>query len=203
MANLADIEWEECLVPPRKDAEVEREFRRSFGAVPPSIPYLANSPWLVRAQARCNYRSGQLVHIDCDLADLIFLAVSQDNSCRFCYAAQRSALRILGFDAERILRVEEAASSAETDQRENRALDFARRLSRSNPAPGKADAELLREVGYGDQGIQEIAYIAAYTVSANRAVTLPAIPTAGVDALADRPLVRLLRPLIARLILSK
>ena len=105
MASPSEIAWEDCLVPPRKDREVERAFRQKFGAVPPSAPYFANSPWVAYSFADANYRAAQLVDLDLELADLIFLAVSQDNSCRFCYAFQRSLLRILGFDETRIRRV--------------------------------------------------------------------------------------------------
>ena len=143
MAEIEQMEWGDSLVPPRKDAELKREFKRNYGIVTPAFPYFAHSPWLVRAQSHGNYRAGQLAYIALDLADLIFLAVSQDNSCRFCYVAQRSVLRILGFDDERIRRTEEAASSAEMDPSEKCALDFARRFSRANPAPGLEDWERL------------------------------------------------------------
>jgi AhpD family alkylhydroperoxidase len=203
MAELAEMEWEDCLIPPRRDAELERYFKAHYGVVPPSVSFLSHSPWLVRAQAHTNYRRGQLVDLDPELADLIFLAVSQDNSCRFCYAAQRSALKILGFDEERIRRVEEAASAAETNDAESRVLDFARRLSRANPAPGAADWDALGEVGYSQNAIKEIAYIVSHTVSGNRTTTIPAIPTQAVEAFADRLVIRLLRPLIGAVLRTR
>jgi AhpD family alkylhydroperoxidase len=203
MSQLASVEWDECLVPPRKDPALEREVRKVFGTVPPSVPYHANSPWLVRSLMLGNYRAGGLVHLDLHLADLIFLAVSQDASCRYCYAAQRAALRILGFDEERIRRVEEAVFTAEADRSEKLALDFARRLSRANPVPGAADRVALREAGYSDAAIQEIACMAAYTVFANRTTTLPAIPVDRLEALDTRLLFKLLRPLVARLFRAK
>ena len=203
MAQLADIPWEESLLEPRRDAELEREVRKAYGIVPPAIRFLAPCPWLVRAMARSNFQSGQLAHIDVVLGELIFLAVSQDNSCRYCYAGQRAQLRIQGFDEERIRRLEDASFSAEGDRRESAALDFARRLSRANPAPGSADKAVLRETGYSDDAIKEIAYMAAYTVLANRTTTLIAAPPEGFEGLEDRWYVRLLRPVLARLLRSR
>jgi AhpD family alkylhydroperoxidase len=203
MATLQDVEWEECLLEPRRDADLEREVRKVLGFDHPVVPFFAPCPWLARVLGHGNLRNGQLVHLDFDLADLIFLAVSQDNSCRYCYAGQRALLRILGFDAERIRRVEEAAFSAEGDRREGLALDFARRISRSNPPPSAADRDALRGAGYSDGAVKEITYVASCTVMANRITTLPAVPTDRVEGLEDRLYVRLLRPLLARRMRSR
>jgi AhpD family alkylhydroperoxidase len=203
MTNLQNVEWDECLLEPRRDAELERDARKAFGVPYPLIRFYSPCPWLARWLINTNYRNGQLVHIDLGLAELIFLAVSQDNSCRYCYAAQRTALRVLGFDDERIRRVEEASFTAETDRGERLALDFARRLSRSNPPPSAADKAALREAGYSDEAIKEIAYMAASTVAGNRAATLPAVPIERIEGMETRLLFKLLRPLIARLLRSR
>ena len=201
MSETASAEGGECLVPPRRDPE--RLARRTFGVVPTAIRYHAHSPWLVRHVVLANHRAGGLAHLDPTLADLVFLAVSQDNSCRYCYEAQRAVLRILGFDEQRIRRVEEAASAAAEDRAEKLALDFARRLSRANPLPGAADREALRRAGFGEEAIREIACVAAQTVFANRTTMLPAIPVHEVEGLAERLPYRLLRPLAARLLRAK
>lgn len=200
MTTLQNVEWGECLLEPRRDAELERDARKAYGVPFPLIRFYSPCPWLARAFIKGNYRNGQLVHIDLDLADLIFLAVSQDNSCRYCYASQRMQLRVLGFDDERIRRVEEASFTAEADRGERLALDFARRFSRANPPPSAADKAALREAGYSDEAIKEIAYMASYTVSGNRTATLPAAPLERVEGMEDRWLFKLLRPLIARLL---
>ena len=203
MSSMQDVEWEACLIPPRKDPEFEREIRKTWGTVPPVARFLTHSPWIARSLLRGNFRHGQLVHIDIRLAELVFLAVSQDNSCRYCYASQRAALRIQGFDEERILRVEQAFVSAEDDPRESLALNYARQISQSNPPPTAADREGLRQVGYSDEAIKEIAYVASSTVGGNVMATLPAVPVDRVEGLEDRWLVRLLRPLLARMLRSR
>ncbi len=203
MATLQNVEWDQCLLEPRPDAELERDARKSFGVPYPLIRFYTPCPWLARSFITGNYRNGHLTHIDLDLADLIFLAVSQDNSCRYCYAAQRMSFRVLGFDDERIRRVEEASVSAEADRGERLALDFVRRFSRANPPPSAADKAALREAGYSDEAIKEIAYVSAYTVTGNRIATLTAAPLERVEGVQERWLFKLLRPLIARLLRSR
>ena len=202
MTGLQDVEWGECLLQPVEDSEVLREVARSQGFVPHYVRLFAPCPWLARTIAGAGFRQDQLVHTDLALADLVFLAVSQDNSCRYCYSSQRAVLRILGFEDERIERLEQASSTAEANPRDRLALDFARRLSRANPPPSAAERDALRHAGYGDDAIQELAYVAACTVMSNRLTTLPALPME--SARHDRHwYVRLLRPFVARRLRSR
>ena len=203
MVSMQDVEWEACLVPPRRNPELEREIRKTWGTVPPMARFLTHSPWLARRMAQGNFRHGQLAHIPIRLAELVFLAVSQDKSCRYCFAGQRASLRIQGFDEERIRRVEQAFSSAEDDPRESLALDYARRISQSNPPPTAADRDALRQAGYSDEAIKEIAYMASSTVGGNLIATLPAVPIDDIEGIEDRWQVRLLRPFVARRLRSK
>jgi alkylhydroperoxidase family enzyme len=179
MTKLQNVEWEECLLEPRRDPELERDARKTFGVPYPLIRFYSPCPWLARSFITANYRNGQLVHIDLGLADLIFLAVSQDNSCQ------------------------EASFTAEADRGERLALDFARRFSRANPPPSAADKAALRDAGYRDEAIKEIAYIASHTVSGNMGGTLPAAPLGRVEGMDARWQFKLLRPLIARLLRSR
>ena len=39
---------------------------------------------------------GLLMHLDQDVADLVVLVVSQENSCRYCYAGVRALLWFQG-----------------------------------------------------------------------------------------------------------
>ena len=196
MSAMQEIEWEECLLEPRRDKAVEREIRKAGGLVLPTLSFYHPCPWLARSSGK-TYRSRQLVHTELALADLIFLVVSQDNSCRYCYASQRSLLRIQGFDEERIQLLEDMSFTAEDDPRERLALEFARRVSRANPPPSTAEKDALREASYNEESVKEIAYVAAFTVFANRITTLPAVPLEQVDGLDRRWYIKLFRPLIA------
>ena len=197
MSTLETVEWDACLVDPRRDPELERQVRRALGGVPHAVRYLAACPWLVGSFIRSATTPFQLVHVDPELHDLIWLAVSQDNSCRYCYASQRAMMRILGFPMDRIRRLEESFFSAELDPRERLAIDFAKRISRANPMPAKADAQELLDAGYSWDAVKEVAYVASHTVSANRIATLPAIPPGPVEQMPDRWAIRLARPLLA------
>ena len=203
MSHPQEIEWEACMLEPRRDAELEREVRKALGLVPPAIPLFAPCAWLARAFVRCNLLLTPLVYAERALVDLISLAVSQANSCRYCYASQRALLRIQGFDEERIRQLQEAYVGAESDPGERRALEFARSISRSSPPPSAVERSALREAGFSDGAIREIAYVAAMTIAANRYTTLPALPLVQVEGLEKRWFIRLLRPVLARLLRSK
>ena len=197
MTEIREIEWEECLVEARPDPELSRELRRALGTPQPALEYLTSCPWLARWGATVNLTHRTLVHTSLDLFELIFMAVSQDNSCRFCYGGRETLLRILGFDAARIRRLEEVFFASDLDERDLRALDFAKRVSHSNPLPTDADKQSLRDVGYGEEAIRELVFVAASVTASNRTATFIAMPPEKVESLSERWYVRLARPLIA------
>ena len=200
MALVRQVEWEECLLEPGRDRELERRVRRDVGQASPTGPYFHDCPWMVEALARVNKGFSTRVFIEHELADLVGLVVSQDNSCRFCFAAQRALLRVLGFPQARISKLEQDSRTADLSPRERAALEFARRVSRSNPLPGPAELRALREAGFEELAIAELASLAALMVFLNRVATLPALPPGQLEQLPDRWYVRLFRPLIAPLI---
>jgi AhpD family alkylhydroperoxidase len=134
-----------------------------------------------------------LVHVDVDLAEIIGLVVSQDNSCRFCYAAWRALLRFQGYSASRIERLEEnlAAASSPSDRV---AVDFARRVSRANPIPSRAEWKPLEAAGIEPGAIKELAFVAVLNVYYNRLATLLAVPTALIEAAGKNALRDWARP---------
>ncbi len=203
MTDLRESEWEECLVEARPDPELSREMRRIFGVAPPGLEFLAPCPWLARWGATVNLTDRTLVHIPLDLFELIFMAVSQDNSCRYCYGGRETLLRILGFDQERIRRLEEVFFASDLDDRDLRALDFAKRVSHSNPLPTDADKQSLRDVGYEEEAIRELVFAAAAVTANNRTATFVAMPPEKVEGFSERWYVRLARPLIAARLRSR
>src|SRR5207253_1385129 len=98
-AALPDAEWSECLLPagpvPR---EMAREVRRAVGALPGWVPRLAPSPWIVRAFRDTIQRPA--AYLPRTFFDLGAVVVSQDNSCRYCYGAQRAVMKVLGYRDE-------------------------------------------------------------------------------------------------------
>jgi len=203
MSLMREIEWGSCLLEPRRDPKLERRFRRATGRPIGPVIYFSGTPWLDDTTLSFNLDVSKQVSIDTELVGLIGMIVSQDNSCRFCFAETRALLRILGMPERRISLLEHDLLSEEFDARERAALEFARRFSRSNPRPGKRDLDALRTAGYDELQIIEIACAASIFVFFNRVTTFFALPPQAIEELPDRWYIRLFRPLIAFLISRK
>jgi AhpD family alkylhydroperoxidase len=203
VTTIEETEWEPCLLATDPNPEFERFLRKNLGGVPPGIQSFAECPWLTRILIDFNFRKATLAHASFELADLIGLVVSQDNSCRYCFAEQRILLRATGMREERIRRLEQDLSTAELNDRDRLALEFARRLSQSNPLPTRADWKPLLAAGLGEGEVKELTVAAAVTVAANRLVTLPALPPQAMERYPDRWRMKLLAPLARRVLESR
>ena len=106
---------------------------------------------------------GLLMHLDQSVADLVALVVSQENSCRFCYAAVRTLLWGRGMSKARIQRVEQDLTRADLPARTVAAIAFGRSQSRSGPPEGRDAREALRRAGFGVDEMKEIAYAVGST----------------------------------------
>lgn len=73
------------------------------------------------------------MHLDQNIADLLTLIVSRENSCRFCYAAQRALLWGQGMSEAHIQRLEQELSAG-LAPRTAAAIAFGRTQSRVGPA---------------------------------------------------------------------
>jgi AhpD family alkylhydroperoxidase len=140
------------------------------------------------------------MQLDLRLADLISLVVSQENSCRYCYAAVRALLRIQGMSESRIQRLEQDLTRADLGPRSVAAITFGRAQSRSGPIAANGAKEALLRAGFEVDEMKEIAFVVAVIDFMNRASTIPAVPSRGVEQVPDQLHVRLLRPLIARML---
>jgi len=202
-SSVDAIQWEECLLERRPDAAITEHVRRRIGRVPEYVDYYTPAPWLARNVSILTPDFVGLKHTDQRFGHLIAVVVSQDNSCRYCYAAHRVLLKILGLDEDRIAALETDLLTADLSAAERAGLDFARRVSRHNPAPDRADRDRLLELGYSREAVKELVFVAALAVSANRFATLPAIPTGRVEGMSTHPVVRLLRPVIGYVLRSR
>lgn len=200
MSALDAVEWEDCVLEPVRNPESERYLRKTMGVVPPGARYFLNSAWMTRAFTDLGL-SVPLRHLSGELSGMIALIVSQDNSCRYCYAATRSTMRILGFPEARIRRLEENHLGADLSRVEIAALDFARSVSRAAPLASGPEWQPLIDLGASREAIKEIAFHAAANVYFNRTSTLPALPPDQMD-LISHWYVRLLRPFFARMMRS-
>ena len=145
-AALPDAEWSECLLPagpvPR---EMAREVRRAVGALPGWVPRLAPSPGIVRAFRDTIQRPA--AYLPRTFFDLGAVVVSQDNSCRYCYGAQRAVMKVLGYRDEYLDRLVRDFHVVDLPPGERAGLDYLRRLSRADPRPGRAESEAVVQAG--------------------------------------------------------
>ena len=100
--SVRDVEWGEPLLPLVRDPALEAEARKG-GRVQGSSGYFSAVPWVYLGMVRLNQRLTHRVALEHDLADLAGLVVSQDNSCRYCYAVQRALQHINQMTADRLL----------------------------------------------------------------------------------------------------
>ncbi len=200
MTALANVAWESCLVDPRRDRELETYARRKMGMPLPTVRYFAPVPWIARALVDLHVEFGLLIHLDNNIADVVSLVVSQENSCRFCYAAIRMLLWAQGMSEARIQRLEQVLSRADQDPKLAAAAAFARSQSRVGPQGAKEARAALRRAGFSEGEMQEIAYVVGITDFMNRAHTIPAIPVRPIERMPEQIHMRLLRPLLKRIL---
>ena len=200
--GIREIEWERPpLVEPHPDAELERWARESGAPRIYPIRYFTRCPWLARSMVRLG--TLELAHLGHRLADIAVLVVSRDNSCRFCYAGARVLLRVNGMSEASIESLEGDLVTAELEPRHRLGLEFARRLSHSNPPPSATDVKALREAGFSREELLELAFVTAQYVIVNRITTFIALPPERIEGL-DRGwvirLMRLMKPIIRRVV---
>lgn len=197
MSAMRDIEWETCLLEPHPWPEFEERYANEVGRPGKMLRFLEGSEWLGDAVIRFSVELDNRVVLDPDIGDETGLVISQDNSCRFCFGAQRALLRTLGMKEARIAKIEQDLLTGDFTPRERAALRFARRVSRSAPLATPNDVEELRKGGFSEDEITELVGLIGLHLFFNRLATLLALPTAQIENLPDRWWARLARPLMA------
>jgi AhpD family alkylhydroperoxidase len=201
--GLTHVPWESCAVEPVHDAELESYARRKQGICLPAIPYFAPVPWLARAVIDLRPEYGLLLQVEQQLVELVTLIVSQENSCRYCYAGVRALLWAQGVSKEHLERIEQQLSRANLPAKTVAAIAFGRSQSRSGPAAVRVACDALRTEGFDEGEIKEIAYVVAETDFSNRAHTFLAIPARFLEEMPNRWYQRLSRPLVRRVLLGR
>ena len=198
MASIQDIEWSPCLLPETRNPELERELQGSGVESNPTIRYFLHLPWVARSLTVFRFHQGNLLHIDPAFGERVWLTVSQDQSCRYCYASMRAMLRFMGMPESRIRRLEQDLFTTDLKPEELLALELARKVSQANPHVTLADVEPLLQAGYEPAAVRELVLLAAITVTGNRYSTLPSLPVDYVESAPDRWYLKLISPLISR-----
>jgi alkylhydroperoxidase family enzyme len=197
---LAHVGWESCLIAPRRDRALESYARHNTGVPFPALRYFTPVPWLARAIVDLHPEFGLLMHLDFHQMDILALVVSQENSCRFCYAAVRVLLWAQGMSEARIQHIEQRLSQADLAPKTTAAIAFGRRQSRGGPHGAQGARQILREAGFNDEEMKEVAFVVGVTDFLNRVNTIPAIPSHTLERMPEQFHMRLLRPLIRRIV---
>ena len=200
-ALLDEIQWGEPIVPAVADAAWEAEIKRRGGRVGEVDRRVAPNPWLREAcLGVATYHPSEVPQ---KLFNIGALVTAQENSCRYCYGANRAYMKILGYSEAFISRLERDAHLAELDDRERGFVAFCRNLARSRPRPARADRDRLIALGYAPLAVQEIAFLIAVGCFYNRIGVLAACPPElGFERMANGMVGRLMglaAPLMRRL----
>ncbi|HEX6017762.1 MAG TPA: hypothetical protein VFZ28_06660 [Burkholderiaceae bacterium] len=196
---LAHVAWEPCVAEARHDRDLEAHARRRMGLPNPAVRYFAAAPWVARMAIDIHPEQGLLLQLDLHTADLVGLVVSQENACRFCFAAVRAVLWFQGMDRQRVLRVEQELVRPDLPVPVRAALDYARAQSRTGPAGAHPAWAALRAAGVGAAEAREIAFTVSVTDCSNRLHTALAIPPQPFERAPESLAMRVLRPLFERL----
>ncbi|HEV7735198.1 MAG TPA: hypothetical protein VGR62_23710 [Candidatus Binatia bacterium] len=192
----SSADWGVCLVPAGAvPPALAADIRQRVGSTPAWLGHMAAVPWVARATSILSMRPAAFAPLP--LCDLVALAVSQDNSCRYCYGVQRAYMTMLGYPDDYAARLERDTYAGSLTPLERAALDLARRLSRGQPRPGRADLDVLAATGLSPEAAVEVVATIAAITFANRLSTLLALPPDPLESMVDRPLFRLVRPLVA------
>lgn len=100
--------------------------------------------------------------------EMIAVAVSSYNKCYYCLVAHGAAVRQLSGDPELGEALVMNYRVAKIDARQRAMLDFAVKLTRESAAVEEADRQLLRDQGFSDRDIFDIASVAGFFNMTNR-----------------------------------
>jgi alkylhydroperoxidase family enzyme len=193
---LGEIEWGDALFEAVVVPEWETEAKQRFMGASDYLRRVAPLPWLRRTCAM--WQLYPIAHLPLRLADLAFLVVAQENSCRYCYGAARAHLRILGYSERVIGQIEREMQLAELDEKDQTFLRFCRQLARSNPRPAQEERDQMLRAGFSPEQVAEAAFLVANHSFNNRVATFIAAPPFLMYERLGRSWVgRLLRPMLA------
>jgi len=100
--------------------------------------------------------------------EMIAVAVSSENRCYYCLTAHGAAVRALSGDPVLGELMVMNYRAARLDRRQRAMLDFAVKLTAEPHAIEEADREALRQSGFSDRDIWDIAAVAGFFNMSNR-----------------------------------
>jgi uncharacterized peroxidase-related enzyme len=100
--------------------------------------------------------------------EMIAVAVSLENDCPYCIAAHSAALRKLTKDPTASDRLASGYATAGLEPRQVAMLDYAVKLTRRPAEMTEADVDALREAGWSDEDVMDIAEVTGLFNMSNR-----------------------------------
>jgi len=100
--------------------------------------------------------------------EMIAVVVSSINRCWYCQVAHGAAVRALSGDPVLGERMVMNYRTADLDPRQRAMLDFAAKLTTASATVEEPDRQALRDVGFSDRDIFDIASVAAFFNMTNR-----------------------------------
>lgn len=171
---LSEIQWGDPVLPVAHDVAWEAELKSRGAQVLEVDRRVAPSRWLREAAYEAtNYVPAALPE---RLHRIGSMVTAQENSCRYCYGANRAYMKVLGYSESFIQQVERDVQTAELDEKERAYIAFCRSLARSRPRPAAAERVALLKLGYTPEQIGEIAFAISLGCFYNRVSTLLACP---------------------------
>lgn len=179
------------LLQPAGDTAWEAVVKKRVGRVSEVDRRVASSPWI--RQICLDIASFRPFAMPMRLVAIGAMVTAQENSCRYCYGANRAFLKILGYSEAFISRIERDMYLAELDERDRAFIAFCRNLARSRPRPAKSDRDALVALGFSPLAEQEIALLIAFGCFFNRiGVLIASPPEQGFERFANGPIGRLI-----------
>ena len=103
--------------------------------------------------------------------EMIAVAVSAVNHCHYCLTAHGAAVRVRAGDPEFGELISQNYRAAGLDARQTAMLDFAVKMTELPDKVGEQDRQGLRNVGFSDRDIWDIAAVAGFFNMTNRLAT--------------------------------
>lgn len=100
--------------------------------------------------------------------EMIAVVVSAQNHCHYCLISHGAALRVRAKDAALADTIAANYRAAAITPRQRAMLDFAVKVTRASAEIGEEDLAALREHGFSDEDIFDIAQVAAFFNYSNR-----------------------------------
>ena len=100
--------------------------------------------------------------------EMIAVTVSSANHCYYCLTAHGAAVRQLSGDPKLGEQLVMNYRAANIEPKQKAMLDFAWKLTKAPESPVEADRQALRDAGWSDRDIWDIAAVAAFYNMTNR-----------------------------------